>query len=73
MQTNTVTAAYLLGVKEGRESLRFMVANGVDRAEYLASVTANLKELLAQGYGGEARESLRGQIDFARNQVRVGA
>ena len=71
MQANQVSQAYVLGITEGRASLKYVTANGIDRDSYLASAISNLKALLAQGYSGEARESLRGQFDFARNQLRA--
>lgn len=64
-----VSQSYLLGIREGRATLRSLEAQGikVDRAQAL-QVLANVKECLAMGFSGELRDHMRGERDFWARQ-----
>lgn len=61
-----VSAAYLMGIKEGRAFLKaFPDTNPAH--EYEACRT-----MLAQGFSGDMAEFIRGERDFWKNQIKKG-
>lgn len=71
MSGQTVTQAYLLGIREGRATLRGLESQGftVDR-QLARDVLANVKECLAMGFSGDMRDMMRGERDFWAGQVK---
>ena len=64
----TVTAEYLMGIREGRESLR---RNG---PEIAAQELDNLNRTIRMfGSDSAVGQMLRGERDFWRNQIKKGA
>ena len=64
MTTRTVTSEYLMGIREGRETLR-RCGPSVANAE-LANLNATIRMFGASNPVGQL---LRGERDFWRNQV----
>ena len=68
MTAKTVTAEYLMGIREGRESLR---RNG---PEIAAQELDNLNRTIRMfGSDSAVGQMLRGERDFWRNQIKKGA
>lgn len=68
----TVTAAYLLGIGEGRSMLKGMKARGeVIDAATISALIDNLTRCLAQGFAREMADTFRGERAFWRNQLRL--
>jgi hypothetical protein len=67
MTTKSVTAEYLMGIRDGRETLRRCGAS-VASAE-LANLDATARLFAASNPVGQM---LRGERDFWRNQIKVG-
>lgn len=65
-----VTQAYLLGISEGRALLRLFQADGIADLETFRAALANAEALYACGFASEMRDTLRGERDFWRAQVR---
>lgn len=63
--TNTVSAEYLLGIKDARAY--FDQHGGVDAAEVLANLNSTIKGFSASTPVGQM---LRGERDFWKNQIR---
>ena len=68
MSGATVTASYLLGIRDERALLREMVARGDDLAREAPAMLASIEATLARGFSGETAEYMRGGRDFWRNQ-----
>jgi hypothetical protein len=68
MTTKTVTSEYLMGIREGRETLR-RYGLGVANAE-LANLNATIRMFGASNPVGQL---LRGERDFWRNQIAKNA
>ena len=68
MTTKTVTSDYLMGIREGRETLR-RCGPEMAQAE-LANLNATIRM-----FGGShpVGQMLCGERDFWRNQIKVGA
>lgn len=66
--TDTVTAEYLDGIREGRAMLR--ADPTCDKRAILANVEATIKGFAASSPVGQL---LRGERDFWRNQIRKEA
>ena len=66
---STVTEAYLLGVREGRESFKAALAQGLDKRMFLAAELNNLKALRNLGFSDEMRDVFKGHLDFVTNQL----
>ena len=65
---NTVTDAYLLGIREGRDLLR-----SLDAAPTLNEMRAfadNCATQLKRGFSGEMRDVFKGERDFWLNQIK---
>jgi hypothetical protein len=66
MTGQTYTQAYLLGIREGRETLQRFVVDGIADP---ATMRAHLANCSAKGLSGEMAEFTRGERDFFRNQL----
>ena len=64
-----VTEAYLLGVKEGRASLKAALEHGIDKRTFLKAELDNLKSLRKMGFSDEMRDTFKGHLDFVTNQL----
>ena len=64
----TVTDNYLMGIKEGRETLTKYGTADVSIAERIENIRATLK-----GFSGSSSvgQMLKGELDFWRNQLKV--
>ena len=62
---NTVTAEYLMGIKEGRETLRKYGTADISIADRIANLRSTIKGFAASSPVGQM---LRGELDFWRNQ-----
>jgi hypothetical protein len=71
MTNKTVSQAYLLGIDEGRDFMRHCVEAGdtIDRA-FIADHIDTIERTMAQGFGGEMRDFMRGERDFWRNKLK---
>lgn len=67
MTTQTVTAAYLLGIKEGRAFLRANPGLSIDG---MRACLATSQLLLRSGFSGDVAEMFRGERDFWKNQIK---
>lgn len=65
--TCTYTQAYLLGIREGRSTLKRMHLDGNSSLDCILDHIANLKAMT--GFKGDMAEHIRGELDFWRNQV----
>lgn len=72
--SQNVTEAYLLGIKDARETLNYDIARGeTDVTELARQMIATIEANLRQGFGGEMRQFMLGGRDFWRNQVKKHA
>ena len=66
----TVSQAYLLGISDGRETLKLFQQQGMaDLATFKAEL-ANCEAMMRQGFAGDMRDCFKGERDFWRNQVK---
>jgi hypothetical protein len=63
---NTVSAAYIMGIKEGRKLLQ---SNPDFTREDIQVIISNIKSTL-RGFSGDVAEILRGERDFWINQLK---
>lgn len=67
----TYSQAYLLGISEGRELLKFEQSRGeTDIAGLARAMIDTITRNLARGFGGEMRQFMLGERDFWRNQLK---
>lgn len=69
MNGGTVSAAYLLGIREGRAMLRQFERDGIATRETMRRALENSRECLKLGFSGEARDAIKGERDFWSNQL----
>ena len=62
----TITHAYILGIKEGRALLT--ATPDLDRTE-IRDILDNITSTLKRGFSGDVADMLRGERDFWRNQL----
>lgn len=67
MSAATVSAAYLLGISEGRAMLNRFKADGIADAHTIRAHLANIRA--AKGQSGTMAEAARAERDFFRNQL----
>lgn len=65
----TVTQAYLLGIREGRQQWRQFERDGIANLETARRALANANECLAMQFSGEMRDYICGERDFYNRQV----
>lgn len=70
MIMQTVSQAYCMGISEGRALLRQFERDGIADLETARRALANCDECLAMGFSGDMRDTLKGERDFWRNQVK---
>lgn len=66
MNGQTVTQAYLLGIREGRETLAMFQREGMADC---ATIRAHLANCRAKGFSGDMAEFTRGERDFFARQL----
>lgn len=72
MATQTVTEAYLMGIRDERQILKAEIAAGeTDLLGFSRSMLASVEATRKQGFGGEMAEYMKGSRDFWRNQVKI--
>lgn len=66
--TTTISAEYIMGIKEGREA--FKTYGGADAQDRISNIRSTLK-----GFSGSSPvgQMLRGELHFWLNQVKVQA
>jgi hypothetical protein len=65
----TVSQAYLLGIREGRALLRQFERDGIAGLDTARGALENSRECLAMGFSGDMREAMKGERDFWAQQV----
>ena len=65
----SVSQAYLLGISEGRATLRQFQRDGIATRETIRAALENSRECLAMGFSGDAREAIKGERDFWASQL----
>lgn len=71
MAGQTVTQAYLLGIRDEREMLKSAIRHGERDLQRLSrEMLANIELTRAQGFSGEMADYMRGGRDFWRNQLK---
>lgn len=68
-KAQSVSQAYLLGIREGRAMLRQFERDGLATIETIRRALDNSRECLALGFHGEARDAIKGERDFWSNQL----
>lgn len=68
MTTATVTAAYLMGITEGRQCLKKNGTEGITVQGRIENLRSTIKGFAANS---EVGQMLRGELDFWRNQQRI--
>ena len=71
MSKDTVHAAYLMALRDERETLNDMKARGENVAIEARAMLATCEACLKQGFGGDMLEYMRGSRDFWRNQIKI--
>ena len=66
----TVSAAYLLGIRDERQLLNEAKARGELDRGFAREILANIEATLRQGFSGEMAQYMRGGRDFWRNQIK---
>jgi hypothetical protein len=66
----TVSAAYLMGIRDERQLLSEAKARGELDAGFMREILANIESTLRQGFSSEMADYMRGGRDFWRNQIR---
>jgi len=71
MDQTKVSEAYLLGIKEGRDNLRWLKSQG-EEVDYdrMIELLENIKAVLRMGFPDEMADFLRGERDFWKNQIK---
>lgn len=69
MNGQAVTAAYLLGISEGRALLRQIERDGIAERDTFRAALANVEARLGQGFSGDTGDTLRGERDFWRARL----
>lgn len=70
MNAGTVSAAYLLGIREGREILNFNRADfDANPLQFSREMLASVNSVRRQGFAGDMAEFMKGERDFWRNQI----
>lgn len=70
-QNQTVSEAYLIGIKEGRSFLRDWIRrNGELTPGQIEGFIQNLNKLLKQGFAYPMNDTFRGERDFWLNQLK---
>lgn len=68
----TVSHAYLLGIREGRELLNSIVGRGETvTLSDARSIVSTLEALLKESFASEMADTFRGERDFWRNQIKI--
>lgn len=65
----TVSGAYLLGIREGRDLHKQFVADGIATLETFRGALDNCETLLRKGFSGDMRDLFKGERDFWRKQI----
>ena len=69
MNGQTVTQSYVLGIREGRATLKLFQDNGIACLSVAREALANARARLSSGLSDELREFTQGEHDFWLNQV----
>lgn len=67
----TVTHAYLMGIREGREFWQLLEREGRANLESARECLGHVQECLAMGFTGEIRDMMRGERDFWQQRIKV--
>lgn len=67
----TVSQAYLLGIREGRAFWGQLQKDGIADLAHAREALANCGECLAMGFAGELRDMMRGERDFWLQRIKV--
>lgn len=68
-KAQSVSQAYLLGIREGRAMLRQLERDGLATVETIRRALQNSRDCLELGFHGEARDAIKGERDFWSNQL----
>ncbi len=68
-KAQSVSQAYLLGIREGRAMLRQLERDGMATIETIRRALQNSRDCLELGFHGEARDAIKGERDFWSNQL----
>ena len=69
--SQTVTHAYLMGIREARSMYRQLQADcGAVDVETARAMLANACQCLEMGFKGDIADSIKGERDFWRGQVK---
>ena len=66
-----MAAAYLLGIREGRKTLRFLISQGFTHREAVKHSIETCNGVRALGFSGEMADFNRGERDFFRHQAKL--
>lgn len=69
VKAQSVSQAYLLGIREGRAMLRQLERDGLATVETIRRALQNSRDCLELGFHGEARDAIKGERDFWSNQL----
>ena len=69
----TVSDAYLLGIREGRAAMNAAMADGIGGLEFCRAALETMTRCMRQGFGDVMQSTFRGERDFYRNQLKIGA
>jgi hypothetical protein len=67
----TVSHAYCIGITEGRAFWRQLEKEGRANLETAREALATSEQCLAMGFGGDIRDSIRGERDFWRQRIKL--
>ena len=67
----TVTHAYLMGIREGREFWQLLEREGRANLESARECLGNVRECLAMGFAGEIRDMMKGEQAFWEQRIKL--
>lgn len=72
MADQTVSEAYVLGIRDERQLLNEAKARGEYDRDFALAVLDSVRQTMRQGFSGEMRDYMRGSRDFWANQIKKG-
>ena len=69
--SQTVTHAYLMGIREGREFWQKMEREGRANLETAQECLGHVRECLGMGFAGDLRDMMRGERDFWLQRIKL--